>query len=1425
VISSASLNARGSVGGDTPILAQTVEQGGSVQGLSASWHILPDSLVSSYLPTAGNLVGSAQSPPGGIDSSLGFTFEYVDWAPVEQNGFAYNFYPKITSIDPNDLALVWATGGNLAPNTGFKSLVHRKYIVFSYAIESGPYPFTTPLIYASANLADNPAEYLVPLNDQDSALTQDNADSQSIGFSGGFLNDGGITTNTENLFCYINSARDGFKSGSLHKLGVVYFDQFNRSGPVNELGGVYVDWYNHPDRIEDEEIYAGPAAIEIDFDTEPPVWAKSYQIVYPGSATMTNWLQYTVGAAYPARAGDLDATTGVDVLRPVDLQSKRLYVSLETLQNYRSKKSTAKDYSFNVGDKLRIVSNGADSEGGTLSQTIYNELSPDYVSASDGSVIEFEVVGVEILTNNTTNPIAYKLDSTGDEVAMSPEDIEDQFIGTFLVLESSRISSGVAGTDGSVLKYSGFDWNSVIREIGVTDNNPFTNQPAYQYSDGSEPVSKNEWGRETVVEIYSPKKDFDFEFYYEIGETRPIVPPIIISDDTPIAVNQHGVAFTVTQGDVHYRQVPCNSAYYAQHAGYTEQSYEYNIEDPKDWRFTTRQLECREPLERSSDISWNRGRAHVVNAKARKVRRRNSVTYSDKYIDDVKELTLSSFNAATSNFYNFESEYGAARYIGAFGNIGSELFCVQESKFSKSPIQRSIITDAAGSSNVALTNNVLSTSTYYSGDYGCRNHPESVLYKDNQVFFFDRLRMKSLRFAADNLTPISDKGVATRIEEEILKFNDAFAQDRGKIVSGYDPEDDQYYLTLRPSYNYLSILQDDSPEDNFETIIETDNSYSLSIWWRQPPSSIEEGKFELIGDVNRFGDNYDVSDGGAIYDFNFSTSLTVFRDETGSYVDLEVHYGVQNDPDFEGGLSDVTQFWSHKQVPVSPTSWNNTVVVFDTVGSTSDNGVPAIKIYNNGVLWNEMTTPYDGPGPAFGEGYYDIQPDTGLSSYGYPPFDDQFYRCGRRIAWLNSSGPDDNIHAHALGYDGFIDDIGFFSKALTQDEVLTLYEGLDNSLPDVDGMEAFFQLNTAGTINPVTDFASAVGDFTATPGIGSEITAGSGHNGTFNRSIRLDNEPGDAPNYIDLPPLREMIPLDPGVVTTIPLDPVLNDGVSDPLGGDGSYDGFTISYDTSLSANGMNGVWTSRHTFYPQIYSNFGNNMYSSLYVNNLVADSQALIFHKHTGANRTVFYSQPVAQSYVEVVSNASPGAVNVYDAVSYESDRKVFAARLYGSDGSTSASLAPNRFEDKEDCFYAWAGRDASSNSTSEYIGIGTATSVGPEDTTAFTVNNGNIPMPIVGGARVYKLSADGELSNPDGGVTIVSHVDVDGLIHVTNDLNEIEDVLDQTIVLRTTAQVDGDSIRGHYSRIRLTASEADKYELYYVNAHTTDSPLSHK
>jgi hypothetical protein len=604
----------------------------------------------------------------------------------------------------------------------------------------------------------------------------------------------------------------GFKTGSLHKLGVVYYDEYNRSGFVNDIGTAYAQWYNNQSRLlpdvnipspgfssyNSENTFSGPVSFEINFpvnaQNSPPSWAKTYQIVYPGASSVLDFVQYTAGGAYLKRKGELEF--GAGNTREIDTDSKRIYVSFDTLDKYRSEKSTFRDYSYTVGDKLRIVSWKSDG-GDTTEDATLLEIFP---SASDGSVIEFDVVGVELLDRTADNPIAFAKAPDYDDIGInSSADISDNHIGKFLVLECPRVVAGNVDDNGNQIKFGGFDWFDLANDINYGYqplDGPLQQHP---YPDGSLPDAGVHWYKDCLIEIYTPRPSLHDEFWYEIGEARPVVRPTGVGPDgIPIIVPyfSHGDPFIVSSGDVHYRPVPCKANSRTDQGGGV---YSWSL-NKEDWSYSSRNVEANTVSDIVGEPMWDRGRAHIKFEGAATYRRFAQITYSDAWSGESRYLSLSSFNATLGNFYDLDKRYGAARYISEYGNTG-ELLSLQENKLSITPLNTSILQDASGIQNLALSTKVLNSTRYFVGDYGCGSQPSAVLIQDNDVYFVDDSRRRVIRFAGGQIVPISNLEVSSQIElafDEWFNSQETIVGDRKvrKIISGYDPENEVYYVTF-----------------------------------------------------------------------------------------------------------------------------------------------------------------------------------------------------------------------------------------------------------------------------------------------------------------------------------------------------------------------------------------------------------------------------------------------------------------------------------------------------------------------------------------------------------------------------------------------------------------------------------------------------
>ena len=590
--------------------------------------------------------------------------------------------------------------------------------------------------------SDDAVDEVGPVNPISLNQVMASTPAADTGFTfGGASPNPGLANKSASAFNYELSS--GFKAGSTHSFGIVYYDQFNRSGFVNKIGSVYVPTLAERHATSNTS-GKGAAGITVTFadSFNSPEWATRYQIVYPGRGSIGDFTQYTVGGAFPAKVQNGVNSSGETLYtNTTDAKSKRLYVSLKTLDKYNLEKNTSRQYSFTKGDKLRIVRFRNS-----------NDTADEFALSTHSTPMEFDVVGVEILGSTAdTNPIVGASGTIG---------VQHQ--GQFVILEAPDVAAGIKNSSNTQLEYNGFDWFDVTG----------TSRPD---SGGASNSTDNKWGQQVIVEIFSPKTDNTDTIYYEIGHGK------IAGSRKDTSINDHGNTIDLYNGDTFFKPVSCKSPVY---------SSSWNPATPSGWEYTLEAIETSSVSENQTLTDWHKGRAHSVFENAAEVRRENSITYSDAYEEDVENLALSSFNPSLANFLSLDRAYGGVNYIG---NRGKGIIALQERKVAQLAVDERIITQSDGGALSALATSPFALTGYYAGDFGCGEDASAALYRDGYVFFFDRSRGKILRLTSEGLSSISDKGVRSLIDANINNF----LTTEGAVVSGYDPRTEEYYFTFR----------------------------------------------------------------------------------------------------------------------------------------------------------------------------------------------------------------------------------------------------------------------------------------------------------------------------------------------------------------------------------------------------------------------------------------------------------------------------------------------------------------------------------------------------------------------------------------------------------------------------------------------------
>lgn len=637
----------------------------------------------------------------------------------------------------------------------------------------------------------------------------------------------------------LGSETKTFKSGSSHKMGIVYYDGRNRSGGVQELGDVYINALN--DRTTENDLY-GAASVVMRLPDSAPTWAKRWAPVYVGKGNTTSKFIYGVGGAFAPYRND-DAAK-------LFSSSDVIYVSLNTLtgkdNSYDKSTGALLDYTFEKGDKLRIIS----YDGGY-------------------STFEFNVVGYETLSNDENNPI---LDSSSTKSIQSTT-------GSFLVVEenieatnftlsriNSRTSKWFEKCIVEVYNTKKEQEDNLYYEIGKSypvisgvhsDERTATTFTATAISGTL--TSSTQVFKGDILET-AGQPSLTILNTWSVGSTYYAVyrtGPTFVDGSYSFTVSNPEKVVDLSLGDAYFRPRTIftsngqlnatNYRIYLRQTTVVKYIDDYSVSD----------------FFASKSSSIGRPIAYIPDAKT--VKRSGSITYSEPYLQEGTFNGLSSFNLSLANFKDLAYEYGS---IKALVGYNERLYFIQENRSGVLAVNRNVIETGSGDNLITLSRNILQSEQYYVGEYGTSN-PESVASRDGMVYFTDVKRGKVLRIDSQGLTAISDVNMSSYFDD---KFEIISKYSPTTVIGGVDKDNDEYIVSSDTiTQAAVSINTDEyvytAQLDSSGTQVKADYEYNLDAVFS---FNTEPRTFDAICD--EFQDSVgavvyldELADGGVVY--------------------------------------------------------------------------------------------------------------------------------------------------------------------------------------------------------------------------------------------------------------------------------------------------------------------------------------------------------------------------------------------------------------------------------------------------------------------------------------------------------------------------------------------------------------------------------
>lgn len=674
---------------------------------------------------------------------------------------------------------------------------------------------------------------------------------------------------------FASSTEDGslksFKSGSSHKMGIVYYDDRNRSGGVEEIGDVYINSLN--DRSTENDLY-GATSIVMRLPSTAPSWAKRWSPVSQSVSSNELKLMYGVDGAYVPFRSD----SSIQNASPTN----SIYLSLNSIfaedRGYNDSTGANLSYSFSKGDTLRVI----EYDGG-------NRITS-----------EFKVFGFKTLNNDDDNPI---LDSSSDRGLQATT-------GEFLVVRENQ--SAVGFTVKSVLDRN-TNWNKkCVIEIYNTENN---DQEIYYEIAKSYPiingvpsdersattldltVTRSEVGGilfgnteykvfkgdiltvgSNTITITNSYVYNNVNYYYATDKS---ISPLAVGSYANATVNNPEKVVDISLGNVYFRRRAVyvsavdlkflsGDVMYRPNTSVVTYIEDYSVSD----------------FFPSKSSSIGRPIAYIPDAAT--VKRSGSITYSEPYLQEGTFNGLSSFNLSLANFKDLAYEHGAIKGLISYNE---RLYFIQENRSGVLAVNRDVIQTGSGDNLISLSNNILQAEQYYVGEYGTSNS-ESIANRDGMVYFADVKRGKVLRIDSQGLTVISNVNLSTYFDD---KFGIISNYQPSTVIGGMDKDNDEYIVSADAITEAAVAIN----TDEFVYTAQIDSSGTQVL----APITINDlAVFSFNTDVRNFNESCDefqdsleaivfldtLSDGGSIFTISNAEALLLYGIATNSTYDFFV---------------------------------------------------------------------------------------------------------------------------------------------------------------------------------------------------------------------------------------------------------------------------------------------------------------------------------------------------------------------------------------------------------------------------------------------------------------------------------------------------------------------------------------------------------
>lgn len=279
------------------------------------------------------------------------------------------------------------------------------------------------------------------------------------------------------------------------------------------------------------------------------------------------------------------------------------------------------------------------------------------------------------------------------------------------------------------------------------------------------------------IEIYTPKQTIAEQIFWEIGEVYPITGGFHTGNIQNQTVSQPAIIqFT---GDTYFRYRSGNMTFF---------------------------VESKSLSDFYSSESWDKGRPNRIDTEAKQIRRFSTTYYTEPYIPETNLNGLSV--VFDTSFESGDIKYGVIQRTYAEEDRVEFYY---QLKTSWRLINKSILYAADGTTSVQKSDTVLSQESFFEGEFGISDNPESFAAYENDRYHVDAINGVVCRLTQSGYDPISNFKM-TRYFSEVLKTRADFGEPF-KVWGVFDRKHKEYVLCFEEVIREVQVAVEDAVVD------------------------------------------------------------------------------------------------------------------------------------------------------------------------------------------------------------------------------------------------------------------------------------------------------------------------------------------------------------------------------------------------------------------------------------------------------------------------------------------------------------------------------------------------------------------------------------------------------------------------------------